>query len=337
MNRPWALQASAIAIGVLQRLGVLATISEDRKREAIEFLLACQDPNDRLFKDPLETEADHAGEHTWEQIWGQRNGSALNALELLGAEPRLAPASAQFADLSQVDGRAWTLTLDWRNPWQYGESWSRAIQAYIMTLPHERRTDAAPALAGMFEVMESEILDPTSGMPTRRGCSDDPPKAMAGLFKIMHGYLAVGRPLPYADRAIDFTLNLQHDNGEFGYRRNMCMNWDALWVLRELDRQLGAGYRHAVIVEAGQRTCKALMKEYRKEDGAFAFHGEHCLTNHHSIRLCETPQPISDMLGTTMCLYCLEYVDEWTTQDHASSRTRGVEQGAEGDAGKPRA
>ena len=70
-------------------------------------------------------------------------------------------------------------------------------------------------------------------------------------------------------------------------------------------------YRHTDIVEAASRTCEVLMNEYRKEDGAFAFHGEHCLKNHHSIRLCETPQPISDMLGTTMCLNCLEYMDEW--------------------------
>jgi len=54
------------------------------------------------------------------------------------------------------------------------------------------------------------------------------------------------------------------------------------------------------------------MAEYRKSDGAFAFHGDHCMTNHHSIRLCNEPQPISDMLGTTMCLQCIGYVDEWT-------------------------
>lgn len=311
MTRPWALQASGIAIGLLKRLGALQAISEEQKQEAIEFFRSCQDSKDHLFKDSLETEADRVGEHTWEEIWGQRNGSALMALEVLGAEPCLPLPRAQFTDLSQVDGRAWTLSLDWRNPWKSGESWSRAIQAFLRTMPDEQRNDATPVLSRMFECMESEILDSTSGMPTQRGCSDDPPRAMAGLFKIQFGYLAVGRPVPHADRAIDFTLRLQHDNGEFGYRRNMCMNWDALWVLRELDKQFGGRYRHADIVEAVKRMCEVLMNEYRKEDGAFAFHGEHCLMNHHSIRLCEAPQPISDMLGTTMCLHCLEYADEW--------------------------
>ena len=311
MTRPWALQASGIAIDLLHRLGALAGVSDARKAEVVAFLQSCQDPGDHLLKDPLETEADHEGDHTWEQIWGQRNGAAVAALGLLGAEPLLPLAKAQFADLRGVDGRAWTLSLDWRNPWMHGESWYRAIHAYLRTLPVEERDDTDPVLAGMFAAIESEVLDPKTGLPTRRGCSDDPARAMAGLFKIMFGYLAVGRPLPRAEQAVDSTLALQRANGEFGYPRNMCMNWDALWVLRELDRQLEGSHRHADIVGAADATCEVLLNEYHKDDGGFAFHGEHCMVNHHSVRLCERPLPISDMLGTSMCLRCLEYGDEW--------------------------
>lgn len=315
MTRPWALQASGIAIGLLNRLDALESVPEQKKQQAVLFLQSCQDPSDHLFKDPLETEADHVGEHTWEQIWGQRNGSALSALAILGIEPNLSPARAQFADLRQVDAQNWTLSLDWRNPWRFGESWSRAIQAFLATLPPDERNDSVPVLAAMFDVMESEILDPATGMPTLRGCDRDLPRAMAGLFKIMMGYLAVGRVVPHAERAIDATLGLQHDNGEFGHRRDMCMNWDALWVLRELDKQLEYAYRHGDIVQAGNDTSEVLMSQYRKSDGGFAFHGEVCLTKYHSIRLCETPLPISDILGTMMCLSCLEYADEWNSGD----------------------
>ena len=281
MKRPWALQASGIAVGILDRLHALEGISAAQKREAVDFFQSCQDPTDGLLKDPLETEADRAGNHTWEQIWGQRNGSALQALEILGAKPRLPSARAQFADLSQVEGGAWTRSLDWTNPWRQGESWSRAMHAFVNALPPGQGMDSVPVLAAMFAAMETDILDPATGMPTRRGCADDPPRAMAGLFKIMSGYRRVGRPVPHAAEAIDFTLALQHANGEFGYARNMCTNWDALWVLRELDRQLGGAHRHADIVAAGNRLCDCLMREYRKADGAFAFHGEHCLLVHH--------------------------------------------------------
>jgi len=92
-------------------------------------------------EDPLETETDHVGEHTWEQIWGQRNGAALNALALLGVARDAPRARSQFADLTKVDGAEWTLSLDWRNPWRFGESWSRAIRAFLATLPESERND----------------------------------------------------------------------------------------------------------------------------------------------------------------------------------------------------
>jgi hypothetical protein len=134
---------------------------------------------------------------------------------------------------------------------------------------------------------------------------------MAGLFKVMSAYLAAGRPIPHAERAIDCTLALQHENGDFGFGNNMCMVRDALWVLRNLDKQLKGAYRHRDIVEAGNRSARLLLRVYRKPDGGFAFHGKHCMTVHHSIRLCDKPRPISDMLGTSMCLRCLWYADEW--------------------------
>ncbi len=310
-TRPWSLQASGIAIDLLHRLDALDSVGADDRAEAILFLQSCQDPADHLFKDPLETADSRDGHHSWEAIWAQRNGATLLALEHLGAAPQFPPPTAQFADLSRVDGRAWTLSLQWSNPWSTGEGWSRAIDAHLRDLPIDDRRDTIPVLGDMFAALESNVLDPATGMPTRRGCPDDPARAMAGLFKIMNGYLAVNRPVPHAAAAIDSTLDLQAANGEFGYPRNMCMNWDALWVLRELDRQLGARHRHAEIVAAGERLCGCLLHEYRKPDGAFAFHGDHCLVNHHSVRLCDEPHPISDMLGTMMALACLEYADEW--------------------------
>jgi hypothetical protein len=44
----------------------------------------------------------------------------------------------------------------------------------------------------------------------------DPSRGMAGLFKTMMAYLGCGRPFPLAEAAIDSTLALQHDDGEFG-------------------------------------------------------------------------------------------------------------------------
>ncbi len=312
-SRPWSLQASGIAIDLLHRLDALESVDANDRAAAVAFFQSCQDSADGLFKDPLETPDTHDGHHSWEAIWAQRHGATLLALAHLGAAPLLPPPTAQFADLSRVDGRAWTLSLPWSNPWSTGEAWSRAIVAHLRELPADDQRDTIPVLADMFASLEADVLDPASGMPTARGCPDDPARAMAGLFKIMNGYLAVGRPVPHAEAAIDSTLDLQSATGEFGYPRNMCMNWDALWVLRELDLQMLGRHRHDEIVQAGGRLCDCLLREYRKSDGAFAFHGDHCLVNHHSVRLSDEPHPISDMLGTMMALACLEYADGWAT------------------------
>jgi len=313
---PSALQASGIAVGLFDQAGELDAVPEAQRQEAIDFFRSCQDPTDGLFKDPLETEARHTGHHSWEQVWGQRHGAAVSALRLLGGEPAHPIPAAQFVDLREVDGRTFTLErIDWSNPWGHGESWARAIRAYLSHLPADERGDRQPVLREAFEACEQHILDPATGMPSRRMPEPDPSRAMAGLFKVMFAYLAVGRAVPHAERAIDFVLDLQHADGEFGYRGNMCINWDSVWVLRHLDMQVDGGHRHEAIAAATRRLADRLLDHYLKPDGAFAFHGEHCQTNHHSIRLCDEPQPIGDMLGTMMCLKCLRYADEYAADE----------------------
>lgn len=70
------------------------------------------------------------------------------------------------------------------------------------------------------------------------------------------------------------------------------------------------GYRCDDIRAAGNRTAECLLREYRHDDGGFAFCGETCWPVHHSIFLGES-LPQSDMVGTYMSLLCLGYTDEW--------------------------
>lgn len=39
--------------------------------------------------------------------------------------------------------------------------------------------------------------------------------------------------------------------------------------------------------------------------------GDTCLDSHHSIRVSDKRYAIGAMLGTRMCVYCFDYVDEW--------------------------
>ncbi len=312
-ERPWSLQASGIAIRILDQYDELRNISDADKQNAIDLFLGCQDKDDGLFKDPLEDESNHVGSHTWEQVWGQRHGTTVQVLNALGGEPKYPIPTVQFVDLTKVDGTTFTMErIDWRNPWGHGESWSRAIRAYLRSFPEDQRNDQHPVLRDAFEAFEANILDPVTGYPSRGMEKDEAPRAMAGLFKTLAAYLVTGREFPYAKQGIDSTLKLQHEDGEFEPGSNMCLQWDPMWVLRVLDYQLNGTYRHDELVESGIRLNDRLMAHYRKPDGAFSFNGALCQTNHHSIRLTDKGYPIGDMLGTTMVLKCLLYVDEWT-------------------------
>jgi hypothetical protein len=310
MVRNYGLISSSMAIHVLDLLGVLPQLDDRQRHEAVSFLQSTQNPTTGYFIDPLVGESDRVPNamHSWEDIWGQMS-AAGPALALLGAQPLYGLPQASFADLRSVDVADWVRSLGWENPWHVGERFHRAINAYVRSLGELPDSERDPVLATAFATYETEVHDPRSGTPRRRGCND-PSVAMAGLFKVMMAYHSVNRPVPNAREAIDSTLALQHADGEFGFRNNMCINWDALWVLRELDREIGGAYRHSAIVRAGNLAAQHLLARYRKPDGGFAFCGDHCWEVHHSIYI-SPPLPEGDMVGTIMSLRCLHYADEW--------------------------
>ena len=49
MCRPYGLQCSGLAIRILDFAGELENISQEEKRQAVDFFLSCQDPNDGYF------------------------------------------------------------------------------------------------------------------------------------------------------------------------------------------------------------------------------------------------------------------------------------------------
>jgi len=52
-----------------------------------------------------------------------------------------------------------------------------------------------------------------------------------------------------------------------------------------------------------------LIDALRQAGRRIAFHGEHGLTIHHPIRICDHHEPINDMLGTLLRMASLEYPD----------------------------
>ncbi len=315
MMRDYALESSAMAFENYLMLDMIASIPAEKKKQAISFFQQCQDPKDQFFKDPLLTEEDRASDHhTWEHNWAHMSGAAINALNILGSEPLYNREKPPFAELTVENVEQWVRGLDWSNPWMVGEHFSRNIKGYWNNLPENEKTLDNPVIVKAYKVVEDEVIDPDSGLPEKRGCNNRA-VAMAGLFKIMFSYLAIDKQVPCAEKAIDAVLQLQHKNGEFGeghVGNDMCINWDSLWVLYNLNNQLDYSYRFSDIKTAGNKMAEFLLKVHRKSDGGFSFHKGHCQLVHNSFKISEKYKE-SDMQGVKMSLKCLQYADKWNT------------------------
>jgi hypothetical protein len=305
MLRPWAVESSAMAVRLLvDTLG--AQLPPAHLAGLTAEIQGWQEPSSGLFKDPLLQPGDHVGSgatHTWEHIWNHHTGICLEALTVLGARPLhpLPPDAFGLGVRAEPAGvEAWVLGLDWENPWLAGEHFSRGIAVLL-------RTDCA--LAGTaFDVLQRDIMNPASGYPDRRSARG-PMVAMAGLFKVLSGYRLAGRPVPYVGQAMDSTLALQDQEGGMGMD-NLCIHWDAAWVLKNLNAQAGGCHRFADLRAAGRRLAAFLVRAHRKPDGGFSFHRAHCVTVHNSVRV-SAALPQADIMGTLMSCECLRYADEW--------------------------
>jgi hypothetical protein len=298
----------------LMDLGVIDRISDPQRREAVNFLQSCQDPEDGFFKDPLVDESNRVcgtyggkAKHSWAHIWNQCDPSYV--LEHLGARPLYTLPEQPYPELPDLHDPKWLSSLPWEDPWLAGEQFSNTIKAYLAQPGEGPSGDSNSLVEEIFEKLEQDILDSTTGMPSKGGC-DENDTLMAGFFKISFGYAAFHRPLPCANAACHFVLTLQQPEGNFGSKHDMTLNWDAAYLLREFFQLEACKPLRSTIADAGQKLGRGLMEIYLKPDGGFSFYGDTCLTVHNSIQFCD-PAPVGDVVGTWMALRCLVYINEW--------------------------
>lgn len=315
MDRKYALESSAMGIKILDTLGALNSISLANRQQAITFLQSTWNSDELYYIDPLVREQDREGTfHSWEQIWAHMSGVTQGALELLGTTPQSRGEKGPFVDLNKVDIKDWMMSLDWTNPWGNGEKFSRVVRFYWDKLPEAKRTLTEPTIQKAFATLEENIMDPVSGLPIKMGCKSMD-RGMAGLFKLIHAYQAVGKEVPYAENGLNSVLKLQKSNGQFGEGENspMTINWDAMKVLKDLNQQFEYSYRFEDIRKAGNRMSDFLLKVHKKEDGGFSYFPHECQSVHNSVRVSEKGN-VGDMEGTKFALFCFSYADEWNAR-----------------------
>jgi hypothetical protein len=316
MLRPYAVEATGHMPMILDALGALADYPH---REAmVTFLLDQQDPETGQFRDPLIQPEDHVGgHHSWQHIWDHHTGVAAEALSLCKVEPRHPLPQSAHADLDTVDPREWTLSLDWTQPYLVSEHWMNAVMAYHRKHGLTPGRDTMPAIDAAFDTVDREIVNPATGHPDRWN-EQSLGAGLGGIFKLLWAYVPCRRTPPHADKAVDSVLDLQGPTGDFAGEGNMCMNWDAVFIMRYLTGDLTRTHCKDAIRHASARLTDRLLTDYRKPDGAFSFLPDSCLPVHNSIRVSD-PHLESDVLGTTMCLECVAINNAWQADEPSHS------------------
>ena len=315
MERKFGLESSAMGIQILDMLSALDAVPITEKKQALAFFQSTWHPEERYYIDPLVREEDRISDHhSWEHIWAHMSGASESAIKLLGGTPKSRGDKAPFVDLSQVDVQDWMLSLDWKNPWLYGERFSKVVRHYWNTLPKAEQSLEEPTIKKAFVTLEEYIIDPATGFPIKRGC-ESMEVGMAGLFKLISAYQTVGKDVLYPENALDSVLALQNPNGQFGNdNAPMTIHWDSLKVLKDLNQQMDYGYRFKEIKEAGNKSAEFLIKVHKKEDGGFSYFPQECTAVHNSVQLSKKGA-VGDMEGTKFCLRCFSYADEWNASN----------------------
>jgi len=306
-QRPWAVEATAMAPQILWMLDADPLKDGALRSSLTETILAWQQPDTGLFVDPLIQPADRTGgEHSWEHIWQHHTATAMDGLACLGAVPRYSVPSQCFGSLDVIGPAKWVRTRQWDQPYYEGEHFWRAVEAYrISAQVPVGQTD--PVLAVAFDTLEHDVIDQRTGLP-EKGCKD-PVAPIYGLYKILVAYDQCGRQYLRAEEAIDTILDRAGNCSGTGH---MCGNFNLVYVPRRLDEQLDGRHRHDEVLAMAKRLADVVLAAHRKSDGGFSFHPEHCLEMHNSVVVADAT-PVSDMLGTCLAIDMLGQVDSMLT------------------------
>ena len=304
-------EATTAAMGVLWELGKLQTMPEDEREALANQLMSYQDDAGKFHDDALREDDRMDKDHPWAKVDEHLAGCCEQALAMLGKQPRIENTTSPIYDLASVDVDELIPSLDHREvPW--GRCHNVAFSLVWYRLRHNCVASPDARAQRVYELIESEMLNPEDGMP---GATDHPiGNRIAGYYMLTFAYLPFGRPMPNPEAAIDLVLRATDANGCVG-DKGMCHIWDAVYVLNVVGKQLAWSYQHQQASDAAKRIANFLLNEHRKPDGGFSYH-PHISLEHQNFIRATPPVAQSDMQGTLMSLACLNIIDRFCQRQH---------------------
>lgn len=195
-------------------LGCLDDLTGGRRAELVAWIEGFRTPggifripgmkDDEVFKKPDKTE-------TWRYIDFHVTNYSLGAVEALDTARRpVLDFAKPWLEPSRL--RAWLDARDMTDPWQEGNNIVN-LAGFLLAIRRFGDAGEKVAVDGALDVLfdwHDRLQDPTTGF-WGIGQRDDPLRllhAMAGSMHNYHIWYALGRKLPYQDRAVEYCLSL---------------------------------------------------------------------------------------------------------------------------------
>ena len=283
------------AVMVSSLLGALDVWSTADRQSLAQWLISHRRPDgvfrtpgmcdDAVFKKPDPVE-------TWRYIDFHVSNYTLGALDVL------APERVPVLDFAQpwLDPqvlKAWLAERDLRDPWQEGNNIVN-LAGFLMLMarhgdaPTQAQVDTC--LTILFD-WHDRLQEPATGF-WGVGQLSDPLRAlhaMAGSMHNFHLWYALGRPLPFQDKAVDWSLAqpLRIDSA--------CIDVDLIDLLVHAHGQID--HRRAEI-ESWLRAMLPQLLAFQSVDGGFADTRKGVRRQDGWVRGYEEPQGLSNTFAT---------------------------------------
>ncbi len=217
---------------------------------------------------------------------------SLGALDAIG---RLDNPNLAFAEpfLDPLYLHAWLGQRDLRDAWQEGNNVVNVGSFLLLMIRFGPKIRAARARHALELLMawHDRNQEPATGF-WGVGQTVNPRRAveaMAGATHNLHLYYALERPIPMAERMVDYCLTLPTE------RQSACLDVDPVDILIHLDRL--TGYRRND-VQAWLRAKLEALLDSQNEDGGFADEREGVRKLDGWISGYEEPQGLSNCFAT---------------------------------------
>ncbi len=259
---PKTLLATCFGVLAQETLGALPGLPAQRRRELIESISSCQQP-DGTFRDPQHGDSIvlNLRKFTPTYLSWQETYFALHALDALDAEP---PQRLSFIEPFTSD----SVVMPWLGTLGFDDFWFASN--YVMFLLYfliEAEGSSSPAAHRVLDWLDKRQDPKTGYWGTQQGASLF--NGMAGAFHVYGFYQYLGRPIFHQSAAVASTLKLQESTGLWSAPGGgSCEDLDAIDILAKLEAD---GSRQEREVRDALARALPALRASRRPDGGYCW------------------------------------------------------------------